>query len=57
MDVNTLAEMNTIVQLEETFPDHVVQLPDLFRANQKLKHIIEGTVQTALEHLQVWEIW
>lgn len=57
MDVNTLAEVNTIVQLEETFPGHVVQLPDLLRANQKLKHITEGHVQTALEHLQVWEVW
>lgn len=57
MDVNTLAEVNTIVQLEETFPGHVVQLPDLLRANWKLKHITEGPVQTALEHLQVWEVW
>jgi len=35
--------------LEETFKDRV-QLSDLFRANQKFKHILEGVAQMPLEH-------
>jgi len=30
-----------ILQLEGTFKDHQVQLPEHFKANQKLKHIIK----------------
>jgi len=37
-------------QLEETYDDHLVQLPDHFRADQKLKHVIKGVVQMPLKH-------
>lgn len=33
---------------DRIFKDHLVQLPDLFKANQKLKHAIESTVQMPL---------
>lgn len=49
-------EEKRIVQLEETYKDHWVQLPDLFRSKQKLKHIHEGIVQMSFEHWQVWDI-
>jgi len=42
--------------LEGTFRDHIVQLPELFRANQKLKHINEVIIQLPLEHWQAWAI-
>lgn len=38
-----------IVQLERTFK---VQLPDYFRAHQKLHHTIEGIVQMPVENYQ-----
>lgn len=47
---------NRTVPLERTFNDHQVQVPDHFRANQKLKHISEGIVQKSLEHWQAWGI-
>jgi len=34
---------NTTEELERTYEDHWIQLPDHFRAHQKLKHIIEDT--------------
>ena len=34
-----------IFQLEGIYTDHLVQLPDQLRANQKLKHVITGFVQ------------
>ncbi len=37
------------VQLEETFKHHIVKLPDYFRANQKLKHVIESIVHMLVE--------
>lgn len=46
-------ERNRIVLLEETYKDHQIQLPD-HRADQNLKHIIEGIVQMDLE--QAWGI-
>lgn len=39
-------------QLEAAFNDHLVQLPELFKANQKLKHITGGNIQMPLEHQQ-----
>lgn len=39
-----------IVWLEETFKDNLVQLFDLYRANQTLKHVTDSTVQMLLEH-------
>lgn len=39
-----------IVQLERTCKSYLVQLPDQFRANQKLKHTNEGIVQMSLEY-------
>ena len=41
-----------VVQLEGTIKDHLVQLPDHFRANQKLKHAAEDFVQISLDHSQ-----
>jgi len=35
-------EQNSIVQLEGAYKDHRIQLPDHFRANQKLEHMTEG---------------
>jgi len=39
-----------ILQLEGTYYDHLVQLPDHFRADQKLKHVFKGVVQMPLKH-------
>jgi len=38
------------------YHDHLVQLPDHFRADQKLKHVMKGIVQIPLKHRQVWGI-
>lgn len=43
-------EENRTVQLESIYKDHWVQLPDRFRANQKLKRSIKGIVQLPLAH-------
>lgn len=51
----TSQDWNRIVQLEGTFREHLVHLPDLFRANEKLKHV-EGIVQTPPERWQAWGI-
>ena len=45
-----------IVQLEETSNDHLAQLPDHSRANQKLKCIIESIIQKPFEQWQSWGI-
>ena len=37
-------------QLEGTYSDYLGQLPDHFRAHQKLKHIIKSIVQMPLKH-------
>jgi len=38
-------ERKGVVQLEETFKDHLVQWPDHFRADRKLKkHLSEGFI-------------
>lgn len=36
-----------VVQLEGVYDAHQVQLPEDFRATQKLKHIIEDIIQNA----------
>lgn len=43
-------EWNTLFLLEGTYNDRLVQLPDLFRADQKLMHIIKSIVQMSLKH-------
>lgn len=43
-------EQYRLAKLEGDIKDHWVQLPDYFRANQKLRHVIEGIFQMALEH-------
>lgn len=42
--------------MEEVFKDHLVRLPDCFRANQNIKHIIEGIIQMPLRPWQAWGI-
>jgi len=42
--------------LEGTYNDHLVELPDHFRADQKLKHVIKGIGQMLLKHWQAWDI-
>jgi len=42
--------------LEGTYKDHQVQLPDHFRAGQKLKRVTKGMVQAPLKHCQDWGI-
>lgn len=41
---------NRIFQLEETYSNHLVQQPDDFRVDQKLKQITKGIVQMPLRH-------
>jgi len=45
-------EWNGIVQLEETYSNHLVQLLHHFRAevDQKLKHVIKCIVRMPLQH-------
>jgi len=43
-------EWNGIVQLKGTYSDHLMELPDHFRADQKLKQGIKGVVQRSLKH-------
>ncbi|KAK4816063.1 hypothetical protein QYF61_011071 [Mycteria americana] len=45
-----------VIQGKRTDHDHPVQLPDRFRADQKLKHGIKGIVQMPLKHWQAWGI-
>ena len=40
--------MDRVFPLEDD--DHLVQLPDLFRADGKLKPVIKGIIQMLLEH-------
>jgi len=41
-------------QLEGTYNDHLVPLPDHVRADQKLTHGVNGIVQTPLK---CWHPW
>ena len=43
-------EQNRLFQLEGTYSDHLVQLPDQFRADQRLRHVIKGLAQMPLKH-------
>lgn len=45
-------EWNRIFYLERTYNDHLVQLPNQFRADQKLKVVANGIFQKLLEHWQ-----
>jgi len=47
---DTAMEQNRLFQLEGTYTRHPVQLPDHCRADQKLKHAVEGSVQMPLQH-------
>jgi len=40
---------NRLFELKGTYNDHLVQLPDQFRADQKLKHV-KGILQMPLKH-------
>lgn len=37
-----------------TYSGHLIQLPDHYREDQKLKSVINGTYQMPLEHWQTW---
>lgn len=43
-------ERRGVVLLEGTLRSYLVQLSDLFRANQKLKNISENIIQTPFKH-------
>ena len=43
-------ERNRRFWFKVTYEDHLVQLLDLFSADDKLKHIIEDIVQMPLKH-------
>ena len=45
-------EWNEYLQLEGTYNNYVVQRPDPFRDDQKLKRVIKGIVQMRLKHWQ-----
>ncbi|PKU36123.1 aryl hydrocarbon receptor nuclear translocator-like protein 2 isoform x1 [Limosa lapponica baueri] len=45
-----------ICQLEGTYNDHLVQVPDHFRAAQKLKHVVKGIIQMPLKHWHTSDI-
>jgi len=42
--------------LEGNYKDHVVQLPDHFRAGQRLKRVTKCMVQVLLKYCQAWGI-
>lgn len=52
----TWIEWNRIAQLEGISKDDRVQLPDYFRANEELKHIIKDNIQIPLDHWQAQDI-
>lgn len=43
-------EEKRVFHLEGAYNDHLVQLPDHFRAHRKLNLVIKGTGQTPLQH-------
>ena len=47
---NCSVEQNRMVQLEGTYNNHLVQLPDHFRADLKSKHVVKGIIQIPLKH-------
>lgn len=42
--------LNLTVWLEGIYKDYRVPLPDCFRANQKLQHVIKGVIKLPLQH-------
>lgn len=49
-------EQNRIFQVQGTYKAHFVQLPEHFWALHTLKHILKGSVQIQLEHVEAWGI-
>lgn len=47
---------NRIFQLERTYKDQLIQLPDQLRPDQKFKHAMNGMVQMPLKHRQTQSI-
>lgn len=43
-------DYNRLFQLEVTYDNHLVQLPENFRAEQRFKLVIKGIVQMPFEH-------
>lgn len=43
-------EQNRLFQLEDNYSHHPVQVPDQFRADQKLGFVVKGIVQMPLEY-------
>jgi len=48
--------MEQLFHLEGIYNYQLAQLPDHFRADQKLKLVVKGIVQTPLKHWQAWGI-
>lgn len=42
--------------LEVIYNNHLVQVPDHYKADQKFKHIIKGIVHMTFKHWQTWDI-
>lgn len=49
-------DKDRIVQLEGTYSDNALQVPEKCRPDQKLKHGIKGTIQMPLKYWQAWGI-
>lgn len=46
----SILKYNRLFLLEGTHNDRLIQLWDKSRADQMLKHVVKGTVQTPLKH-------
>jgi len=42
--------------VEVTYNDHLIQLLNHFRVDQKSEHVIKGIVRMSLKHRQAWGI-
>jgi len=42
--------------LEGIYTDYLLQLPDHFRADQNLKHVVKGVLQMSFKNYQSWGI-
>lgn len=49
------AEQNRLVQLEEACNNHLVQLPNAFRAHQHLMYVVKGIVQMPFYKWQAYD--
>lgn len=56
IDILLSEQTQLLFQLEGIYKNHPVQLPDQFRADQMLKHVIKGIVQTLLKHWRAWGV-